>query len=111
MSADRHRRGPSAGDSSDSAAVVAVRVKPRARQTGIVGRHAGGIKVAVHAAPERGRANDELVAVLAMALGVDRAAVEIVAGTTSQDKKVRVHGLDAAELRRRLDALLGTTPE
>ena len=87
--------------------VIAVRVKPRARRAGLLGRHDDGIKVAVRAAPERGRANDELIEVLAAALAVRRDQVEIVAGTGSQHKQVRIRDLDTAELQRRLSALLG----
>ncbi len=86
--------------------VVSVRVKPRATRAGIVGRHGDGIKAAVRAAPERGRANEELVAVLAQAFGVQRGQVEIVAGATSQDKKVRVTGMSFADLQQRLRQLL-----
>jgi uncharacterized protein (TIGR00251 family) len=66
-----------------------IRVKPRAKRAGILGRHGSALKVAVRAAPERGRANAELVQVLAQALGLPAAAFELVAGATSQDKRVR----------------------
>lgn len=108
MSARGRRGAPDLPDPPGTAPVLAVRVKPRARGAGIVGRHAAGIKVAVRAVPERGRANDELLSILAAALDVDRAALEIVAGATSQDKKVRVHGVNATELQRRLATLLDT---
>jgi uncharacterized protein (TIGR00251 family) len=104
-------------------AVLHVRVKPRARRAGILGRHGAGIKAAVRAAPERGRANDELIEVLAKALGIARSDAEIVAGkalgiarsdaeivagASSQDKKVRVR-LSAEVLEQRLRSALGET--
>lgn len=88
-------------------ASLQVRVKPRASRPGLVGRHGKGVKVAVRAAPERGQANEELLRVLAAALGVPVGSVEIVAGTTSQDKHLRIAGLDQEELERRLAACLG----
>ena len=87
-------------------AVLVVRVKPRAARAGVLGRHGDSIKVAVRAAPEGGKANRELLQVLAAALGVGSGALSIAAGAGAQDKRVRVTGLDAAELRRRIEALL-----
>lgn len=95
MSAERH-----------DDAVLRVRVKTRARRAGILGRHGAGIKAAVRAAPERGRANDELIEMLATALGIARAQIEIVAGAASQDKMVRVR-LSEALLQQRLRSALG----
>jgi uncharacterized protein (TIGR00251 family) len=87
-------------------ASLVVRVKPQARHAGIIGRYGRGIKVAVRAAPERGRANQELLQILAAALRVDPSQIELVRGATSQDKQVRVRGLDEPELQRRLQAAL-----
>jgi len=95
------------GSTANDGVVLAVRVKPRARRAGLLGRHGDGIKVAVRAAPERGRANDELVEVLMDVLGIRRDQVEIVAGTGSQHKQVRLRELDAADLERRLNERLG----
>ena len=75
-----------------------MRVKPGAKRTGIVGTHGGALKIAVNAAPERGKANDAVVALLSDLL---HAHVEITAGLTSQDKTVVV-GVDAGTIRRRL---------
>jgi len=86
--------------------LLALRVKPRAKRAGLVGWHGEALKVAVRAAPERGRANEELIEILAAALDLPSSALEIATGATAQDKRVRVAGLDAAELRRRIDAAL-----
>jgi uncharacterized protein len=48
--------------------------------------------VQVTAAPERGKANDAVVEVLAKALGLTRARVRIVAGETSPLKTVEIDG-------------------
>lgn len=63
-----------------------LRVKPGARKTAIVGAHGGALKIAVAAAPKRGKANRAVVRLLAAALGLPVSAVTIAAGTTSQDK-------------------------
>jgi uncharacterized protein (TIGR00251 family) len=87
-------------------AILHVRVKPNAKTPGLVGRHGDAIKVAVRAAPERGRANAEVAAVLAKALQLPLTAIELVAGPSSRDKRFRVHGLEAAELARRIAVAL-----
>ena len=92
-------------------ALLVVRVKPRAKRAGLVGWHGEALKLAVRAAPERGRANEEVLSVLAAALGVSVSALTIETGTTSQDKRVRVQGLTAAALRARLQAALTRTTE
>jgi hypothetical protein len=86
--------------------ILELRVKPRAKRAGLVGRHGKGFKLAVRAAPERGRANAELVSLLADLLGIDARAIDIAQGATSQDKQVRIQGLTRAEVERRLDAAL-----
>ncbi len=79
-----------------------VHVQPRARRREIAGTYRGALKVRVTAPPLAGRANEELVWLLAETLGVPRSAVEIVAGETSRRKRVRVHGLTPEQLRVRL---------
>jgi uncharacterized protein YggU (UPF0235/DUF167 family) len=68
----------------------------------VAGRHGDGWKVRVRSAPEKGRANQELVALVARALGVPPAAVAIERGHASRDKWLRVSGLAPDEVDRRL---------
>jgi uncharacterized protein len=81
-----------------------LRVTPGARNAGIAGRHGDGWKVRVTAAPEKGRANDAVVRLLADVLGVARDDVTIVAGHGSRDKVVELAGIDAGDADARLDA-------
>jgi uncharacterized protein len=83
---------------------VCLRVSPRAARAGIAGRHAEGWKVRVAPAPERGRANEAVLAVLAVALDLPRAQLELVSGRSSRDKVVAVTGLSADVVDRRLAA-------
>ena len=78
-----------------------LRVRPGARRDAIVGVHGGALKLAVTAAPERGRANAAALRLLADALGVGLDALELTAGAGSADKAVRVE-LPAEALRERL---------
>jgi uncharacterized protein (TIGR00251 family) len=81
---------------------ISVTVSPGAARTELVGRHGDGWKARVAAPPERGRANDALVELLAGALSVPRSSVRVVSGLTAKKKVVEVDGLVAAEAAHRL---------
>jgi uncharacterized protein YggU (UPF0235/DUF167 family) len=80
-----------------------LRVAPGAsRAPGIVGRYGDAWKVRVGAAPERGKANEAVLALLAETLAVPRSSVTIVSGGGSRDKIVELAGIDSDEIERRL---------
>lgn len=87
-------------------ATFAVKVHPRARRNAVAGSVGDALKLALIAPPVEGKANDACIRFLAEVLGVARAAVIIVSGETSRQKLVRVAGLSADEVRRRLAPLL-----
>lgn len=66
---------------------------PGASRSEIAGALGDRLKVRVAVPPERGRANEALVAVLREWLGAR--GVEVVAGLTSREKTVRVIGVSA----------------
>jgi uncharacterized protein YggU (UPF0235/DUF167 family) len=67
-----------------------------------VGRHGEAWKVSVAAAPERGRANAEVLRLLAQALDVPAARVVLVKGAGARDKVVEVEGITTEEAEARL---------
>ena len=68
-----------------------VKVTPKSGRSELAGFLADGtLKVKLLAAPERGKANEELRTLLAKHLGVRPRQVEILAGETSPLKHVRV---------------------
>jgi len=67
-----------------------LRVKPGARTSAIVGVHGGALKLSVTAPPDRGKANDAVVKLLAAVFGLPASAITITAGTASQDKIVTI---------------------
>lgn len=85
--------------------IVPVRAQPGARKNSVVGEHGGALKVAVMAPPDGGRANKALLEVLAKALEVKRAQVELISGATSRDKRFLVRGLHRKDLEQRIDEL------
>lgn len=71
--------------------VLDVKVIPRAHAGEVSEAMAGGVlKVKVTAIPERGKANDEVCAVLAGYLDVPKRNVQVILGHTSRQKRVRV---------------------
>jgi len=70
---------------------VRVKVTPRSARSEVVAVMADGtLKVRVAAVPERGKANEELIAVLAVHFGVERSGVTIISGQSSALKLVRI---------------------
>lgn len=84
-----------------------MRVSPGAPRPGVVGRHGDGWKVRVAAAPEAGKANAELLGLLADTLEVGADRLELVAGRAARDKIVALHGMSAGEADARLEAAVG----
>lgn len=85
-----------------------LRVSPGASTSGVVGRHGEAWKLRVSAPPERGRANDAVIDVLAATLDVSRRDLRLVAGEGARDKIVEATGISTAEAERRLDVACGT---
>lgn len=96
--------GPGARSSRRSPALLGVRVVPGARASSLVGRHGDAWKVRVTAPPERGRANEAVLSLLAAALDVPRGRLRVVAGATARDKVVEVEGITIEDAERRLAA-------
>ncbi|HET8652081.1 MAG TPA: DUF167 domain-containing protein [Gaiellaceae bacterium] len=81
-----------------------LRVVPGSKSAGIIGRRGDAWKLRVSAAPERGRANDAALRLLAETLRVQPADVRLVSGHSSRDKIVEVTGIAPSEAERRLGA-------
>ena len=84
-----------------------LRVSPGADRAGVVGRHGDAWKIRVAAAPERGRANDAVIRLLADTLSVPRDAVTLVSGHGGRDKIVELVGLGPSKIARRLASAAG----
>lgn len=67
-----------------------LRVSAGASRSRVLGPHAGALKLSVKAPPERGRANREVLALVADVFGLAPGDVELVSGETSADKVVRL---------------------
>lgn len=88
---------------TEAGVTFTVRIQPRARRNRIVGEHGDALKLALTAPPVEGKANQACIEFLAEALNLPRSSLVIVFGQTSRNKVVRVSGISAAELARRLE--------
>lgn len=80
-----------------------VRALPGGRRSEVVGRYGEAWKLRVRSAPEKGRANAELVALLAEVLAVSRDAVVLKRGHASRDKVFFIGSLEDEEVELRLE--------
>jgi len=90
---------------SGSELTIEIAARPGSSRRGIVRAGQGGLTVAVHAAPDKGKANDELIETLAEAVEVPRSAVTIVRGASSRKKTIRITTAQPRAAAARLLAL------
>lgn len=80
----------------------AVKIHPRAKRNAITGEFGDALKVSLTAPPIDGKANKACVEFLAKLLKAPRSSVTIASGQTSRLKLIRVSGLSAEAIRKRL---------
>src|ERR1700704_3549817 len=89
---------------------LSVFCQPKAARSALIGMHGGALKAKVRAPPVEGKANQELLDLLARALAVPRGRLTLVSGEQSRNKRVRVGGVDAAAALVALLAALEPRP-
>jgi uncharacterized protein (TIGR00251 family) len=77
---------------------IKVRVLPKSSRTEIIGIEDDTYRVKLTAPPVEGKANKALIELLARRLGIGKGRVEIVSGSRSRLKTVRIYGLSAEEV-------------
>ena len=81
--------------------IVNVRAQPRSSRAGIDGLFgADALKVRIRSAPVDGKANKELIEVLADAFGLPKSAVVFKGGETSKTKRLLLRCVTAAQMPR-----------
>jgi uncharacterized protein (TIGR00251 family) len=88
---------------SQAGTTFAVKIHPRAKKNAITGQVGDALKVALTAPPIDGKANQACIEFFAKLLKVPRSSVTIAAGQTSRNKVIRVTGLSAEEIKKRLE--------
>ena len=87
-----------------------LRVSAGASRRRVLGVHGGALKLSVKAPPEKGKANKDVVSLVAESFGLTPSDVEILSGETSPDKVVRLALSPREAAARGRSALLGSAP-
>lgn len=85
--------------------VLPVRAHAGARRSAILGEREGALRVAVTAAPEKGKANRAIIDLLSKSFGVAKSSIELVAGETSPQKRFLVTDSTKQSLQEALERL------
>ena len=83
-------------------ATFAVKIHPRGRKNAITGELGDALKLSLTAPPVEGRANQACIEFLANLLNLPRSSVTIASGQNSRRKVIRVSGVSADVVRKRL---------
>ena len=86
-------------------AEIELAVTPRAAADRVGPYRDGVLRVRVTRPPADGEANRAVLRLVARAIGVPVSRLRLAAGERGRRKRVSVHGIDAAELGRRLAVL------
>jgi len=74
-----------------------IKVEPRSSRAGIVGPYGDALKVKLTSPPVEGKANKELIEVLAKEFRITKKDVEIISGQSSKNKIVRLTGVSSID--------------
>lgn len=87
----------------DQAVLIPVKIVPGASRTRYLGEWQGRAKVAVAAAPEKGRANKAVIAFFAAMFKVRQRDVSVSSGLTNPLKTIKIEGVQEEVVRGALE--------
>ncbi|MBI4682267.1 MAG: YggU family protein [Nitrospirae bacterium] len=85
------------GGKNKTGLTIKIKVEPRSSKSGIVGPYGDALKVKLTSPPVEGRANKELIEVLAKGFGIAKKDVEIISGQSSKNKTVKLIGVKSID--------------
>jgi uncharacterized protein len=77
-----------------------VKVVPGSSRNQIVGWLGDALKIKVAAPPEKGKANEAVIELLAETLGIDADAIKIESGHASPSKVIAITGMDDEAIKK-----------
>lgn len=92
----------------DQGILLKVKVIPKSSKSQIVGWENGELKIRLAAVPEKGRANNELIAFLAKLLGVAKSNIQLVRGVKSCHKQLNIQGFSLELLSKEIEGMINT---
>jgi uncharacterized protein YggU (UPF0235/DUF167 family) len=105
MNNRRETKDPAIED-GPTGATLSFRAVPRASRTQLLRGEEGGFRLRVAAPPVDGEANAEMQRYFAKLLGVAKSRIELLAGQSGRQKRIRVQGMNADALARALQEAL-----
>lgn len=85
---------------------IRVRARPGASRRGVIRADRDALVMGLNSPPEKGRANRELIELIAAVAGVPRSGLTIVRGAGSRDKLVSIATDDPSSVGARLAAIV-----
>lgn len=86
--------------------ILPVKAQPGARKNEIAGQRNGRLIVKCTQAPEKGKANDAIIAILAKTLDIRKSSISLISGQTNSEKKFLLENVTTEELLHALKDLL-----
>jgi len=83
---------------SEEGATIAIKIIPKASRNAIVGWEGDVLKVRIAAVPEKGKANEELIAFLAKTFRISKSSIRLLSGQTSRYKRLFFAGISREEI-------------
>lgn len=77
---------------------IQVKIIPNASKDRIEGWKEGVLRIRLRAVPEKGKANEALVAFLAEELQTSKSSIRIVSGHTARIKRIAIEGLSLEQI-------------
>ena len=88
---------------TNSGIILSVRTQPGSSKNRIIGEYGGRLKLAVTAAPEKGKANKAIIELLADTLHINESSIHIISGESSRDKRLMIEGLTPEDIKSLLN--------
>lgn len=83
---------------------VKIKVVPKASKSEIVGWEEDTLKVRLKAVPEKGEANEELIALFSKILHLPKSQIHLTHGLASRRKTLKIEGISEEEFSRKVTA-------
>ena len=88
-----------------------IHVIPNSKKSQIMGfMDNNALKIKIKAKPIEGKANKEMIRVLAGSLEIKESEIEICSGQTSRNKLVKIWGIDYKNMEKKISALTHQDP-
>ena len=82
--------------------ILNIKVLPNASSNSIEGWENERLRIRIRGVPEKGKANENLIAFLAKEFGICKSQIKILSGHTSRLKRLEIEGISEEQLKKLL---------